>query len=99
MSRCAKDLKPKVPHLNALKLSGQQTQIIWAPPRQVHSYTDNVIVSPHTARGDGLYAATAGVPASFTIELVEDDGPQEWKTSGEQFIYVWIASEDQASQA
>lgn len=69
------------------------------PTPQAHNYTTNAERSPHIARGDGLYEATTGVPASFTIELVGDDGsPIIWKPSFFRFIYVWIASEDQVGE-
>ena len=57
---------------------------------------------PHTASGKGLHEATAGVPASFTIQLVGEDGENmerlgilhnNWRLA--QFIYVWVANEDQ----
>eukprot|EP00903_Cladosiphon_okamuranus_P007629 g7398.t1 len=40
--------------------------------------------------------ATTGIASTFEIQLVGEDGsPQGWEVSGDRFIYVWIASEDQ----
>lgn len=64
-------------------------------PHQAHTYTAKAKQSSHVARGDGLHAATTGVPASFTIELVGDDGSPAWRPGYAKFLYVWIASEDQ----
>ncbi len=53
-------------------------------------------MAPHTASGRGLHVAQTGIPASFEIGLVEEDGsPQGWEGSSDRFMYVWIASEDQ----
>lgn len=67
-------------------------------PQQAHIYTSNATQLPHIARGGGLHAANTGVPSSFTIELVHDDGQEKWTPSGGKFIYVWIASEDQVTR-
>ena len=57
---------------------------------------------PHTASGEGLHEATVGVPASFMIQLVAEDG-KNMSTDGivhdnwrlKSFVYVWISNEDQ----
>ncbi|CAB1112262.1 unnamed protein product [Ectocarpus sp. CCAP 1310/34] len=69
---------------------------------KAHDYSSNERAA-HTASGEGLYKATAGIPASFTIQLVEDnlDGsggssrPGWEPNSSNRFIYVWISNEDQ----
>lgn len=65
---------------------------------QAHVYGPDVRFAPHTASGVGLYAATVGVPASFKIHLVGDDGApslEPWNFDGKHFIYVWISNADQ----
>lgn len=53
-------------------------------------------MAPHTVSGDGLHVARTGIPASFEIQLLGENGsPQGWEVSGERFLYVWIAGEDQ----
>lgn len=59
-----------------------------------------VTVAPHTADGEGLYQATTGEQASFTIRLVETKGATQPRTlvrnvRGSPFIYVRIANDDQ----
>ena len=65
---------------------------------QAHVYGPDVRFAPHTASGEGLYAATVGVPASFTIHLVGDFGTPplgQWNADGHHFVYVWIANANQ----
>lgn len=70
--------------------------IPWENPPQAHIYSPHVHVAPHTASGDGLHMATTGIPAAFEIQLVGENGsPQGWQVSGDRFMYVWIAGEDQ----
>ncbi|CAM9211467.1 unnamed protein product, partial [Laminaria digitata] len=65
---------------------------------QFHIYSSGVGVAPHEARGKGLHHATVGVPASFKIQLGEEDDAlphDQWNTVFKHFIYVWIANADQ----
>lgn len=65
---------------------------------QAHLYGPDVRYAPHTTSGEGLYVATVGLPASFTIHLAGEEGappPGEWNADGHHFIYVWIANADQ----
>eukprot|EP00752_Nemacystus_decipiens_P003816 g3511.t1 len=84
----------KAPSENgASRLAVQPRHLVQPENEQEHVYGRRVEQSPHKATGDGLNAATTGVPASFTIEL----GGHNWKPSGDayRFIYVWIANQDQ----
>lgn len=67
--------------------------------KKAHGYTKRAKRAPHIARGDGLHAATTGVPTSFHIDLFEDGGRAKWSPGFNQFIYVWIASKDQVTGA
>lgn len=70
------------------------------PTKQFPRYASALATVPHIAWGEGLHEAAVGTPASFTIQLVGEDGgylnrrgsnsPQR-----EEFIYVWISNEDQ----
>lgn len=58
-----------------------------------------VVIAPHTADGEGLFQATTGQQASFTIRLVgtgDTQGEELLRNrAGNPFIYVRIANDDQ----
>eukprot|EP00903_Cladosiphon_okamuranus_P008178 g7877.t1 len=67
-------------------------------PLQEHLYRSSAEPSRHIASGPGLREATTGCPASFTIELFNDTGLPilgPWIVNELNFMYVWIANEDQ----
>eukprot|EP00903_Cladosiphon_okamuranus_P011004 g10393.t1 len=76
-------------------LNAQPPDLVQPEDQQDHIYTKLARESPHIASGDGLHSATTGVPSSFTIELVQDEGQVKWTPSGTKFVYVWIANENQ----
>ncbi|CAN0309063.1 unnamed protein product [Ectocarpus sp. 6 AP-2014] len=84
-----------------LELNGGPSSPLIPEDDQVHRYTTEA-TAPHTASGSGLHKATAGVPASFAIQLVGHSNKTggsllpDWKpNSSRRFIYVWISSTNQ----
>ena len=66
------------------------------PVSHIPVYPNDIIFAPHEVYGDGLHNASVGISSSFNIQLKDNDIPHDlWNTDHDQFIYVWIANEDQ----